>query len=827
MDERNQPTFIHSLLIQGFRAYLQPKTFDFTMKRSLAVFAPNAGGKSSTVDALEFMFSDDGTLKNLGTKAVHNKAGPDALAHYLAKEQKLTPEVVIKFQKGKTITVDNKRNVIGKGRMHVPQDAKIIKTYFFASPIIRGYALRQFVEGMTPEDRYIEVAKWLQLDPLVVVQKNLRKLLADFKNSAEDNAALTHLNKKIASETMDYLPLWDTRTATDYINEELLAPLDSELKFESLNEADQALLILKERAKDEEHQLGLSGLRNINKALKNLYSVSMDENTNNTTITGLLNDFDQAINQRNIAIENEANIRNKTANALFSSFWETASLLFENGMSDISECPLCCTPISNSSAGSVEGIRTHITTHLTELQAFSQALKLLNVSKNVMIESHKALVLHLDITLPLLEETYPQLYKKLSYFQDNNKAWIIDNIPPDWLFLVPLLLQAQASTAKNIEEIERRQGENTYVKALSKIEKLLSFKKEHDDIMRLQKEKKDLLIALRSQSSHIDKEIRKKVQSLINFLQEPVNEIYREIQGKKATPIKIELPPENDLNQQRLFLLIDFSHNRKGVQPSGYLSDSQIHSLALSLRLAAIKQFNTKAPIVALDDIVTSYDANHRRSLAKMLNIHFANFQVIVMTHDKRYFTYLKETNKIENWQYLCITELDHNYGPRFTNHKVTDEMIEQRLCNNESVANDIRQAEEEWLLQICQNFVVYARIRTTEEAYTYSRSELAEALQRYLKENNMEPPMVPGINQPFLDTLQRGNIENFGSHHQSGEYGDSSIGDERERWEEFKYFRDRFLCSECQGKLFKRSKNSKKPICANDSCGIPFKFST
>jgi hypothetical protein len=36
-------------------------------------------------------------------------------------------------------------------------------------------------------------------------------------------------------------------------------------------------------------------------------------------------------------------------------------------------------------------------------------------------------------------------------------------------------------------------------------------------------------------------------------------------------------------------------------------------SLALSLRLAAVRKFNTGAPIAILDDIVTSYDADHRR----------------------------------------------------------------------------------------------------------------------------------------------------------------------------------------------------------------------
>lgn len=65
------PTLFHSLTLEGFRAYLQPKTFDLSKKPCLAIFAPNGLGKSSVIDALEFLFSEHGTLerRNRGVKA--------------------------------------------------------------------------------------------------------------------------------------------------------------------------------------------------------------------------------------------------------------------------------------------------------------------------------------------------------------------------------------------------------------------------------------------------------------------------------------------------------------------------------------------------------------------------------------------------------------------------------------------------------------------------------------------------------------------------------------------------------------------------------------
>ena len=107
------------------------------------------------------------------------------------------------------------------------------------------------------------------------------------------------------------------------------------------------------------------------------------------------------------------------------------------------------------------------------------------------------------------------------------------------------------------------------------------------------------------------------IQSLIGKLEGDVESIYKDIQGTvgMSPPIRIELPSQDGTHQQKAQLLIDYSPNRQGVVPSGYLSDSQVHTLALALRLAAIRMFNSEAPILVLDDVVTSYDADHRKTI--------------------------------------------------------------------------------------------------------------------------------------------------------------------------------------------------------------------
>jgi ABC-type cobalamin/Fe3+-siderophores transport system ATPase subunit len=149
------PYLIETLGLTAFRAFLQPKTFDFSKKRCLAIFAPNGNGKSSVIDALEFMFSKDGTLDRLGLRTINNQVGFIALAHNLAEEAQIAPSVSIGFIKDKDIA-EGSRSATGSKRP-MPAIAATVNGVFVVSPIIRGYALRTFVESHTPEQRYADV----------------------------------------------------------------------------------------------------------------------------------------------------------------------------------------------------------------------------------------------------------------------------------------------------------------------------------------------------------------------------------------------------------------------------------------------------------------------------------------------------------------------------------------------------------------------------------------------------------------------------------------------------------------------------------------------
>ncbi len=816
------PYFLQSLALSGFRAYLQPKTFDFSKKRCLAIFAPNGSGKSSVIDALEFMFSKDGTLERLGQRAINNQAGPVALAHNLAEEAKIESAVTIGIISGKD-AVNGSRPATG-ARRPIPALATTVNACFAVPPIIRGHALRTFVEIHTPEQRYADVANWLQLGPLVEVQKNIRALRAQIKAAADDETALQRVDAQLARETAQVVKAWDSAAVLAHANTSVLAPLDPALALAAPAVDDPAYFELEARAKAEENKIGLAGLRQIRNAAAALWAEATDAESGETIVNGAIPIFDATVATLSAAESKETEERGKAASTVFQALWKAAEPLFAEGVPAPDVCPVCATPVADTAAGSPETIREHIAKHLEELADYAAAKKALDEARTAATKAHTQLVAALPGLIGLLGDGEATLKTDLIAYQAGVAGWPQSAVPAS-ADIVPAIAKLLATLDQAIADIASKQGDHTYIKAKAKIDRLLELQAERDLGLRTRDELVKLSDALTAQAATVSAEIRKKVQALLDKLQTPMNDIYKLIQGAGATPIRLELPAEDDTNQQRLNLLIDFAKNRTGVQPGGYLSDSQIHSLALALRMAAIKQFNAGAPVIALDDIVTSYDADHRRTIASLIASRFGDCQILITTHDERFFNYLKDQLEAKTWHFTRIIGLDPAYGPRFADHKVSDEMIEARWANGQSAANEMRQAEEEWLLGMCRDFGVSVRIRPLEKAYSYERSELALALAGLLKDAKLEPTLVPGVNNRFLASLAKGEIENFGSHFQDGPYGDGSIGDEKARWEEFKAFRSQFACKKCNRTKFQRPFTLKRPVCAHGGCEAQFEF--
>ena len=357
-----------------------------------------------------------------------------------------------------------------------------------------------------------------------------------------------------------------------------------------------------------------------------------------------------------------------------------------------------------------------------------------------------------------------------------------------------------------------------YVDAVYIVQRLIDIKSKLAYIERARNVWTEAHNRLDEQSRMLDDQIVRDVQNQINSLEGNINKFYHSIQGDHEETARIKIRLIKHGNQRSAQILMDFMASSHDVMPGGYLSDSQLNTLAFSIQLSAILMFNTSFKILVLDDVVTSYDADHRKSIAGVLAANFQDFQIILTTHDDLFFDILKDHLPRDRCKFKRIRKLE-NTGPIFEDDKTNDTKIEEMFAREENPRTIVRIEEEKWLYQICQDFKTQIEFRPN---YRYTNSELAMSLGRFLKDRHLIPPSVPGMSNSFLTSLQTNTIENLASHFNISRYGSLSIGDMRQRWKEFAQFRSYFVCSKNKDHT-RFIRPDKYPICK--TCNTQFGF--
>ena len=390
-----KPHFIHSLTLAGFRAYLQPQTFDLSKKRSLAIFAPNGLGKSSVIEALEYILDEHGTIERLGQKKINNFAGPDALAHDAASDESITPVVEFSIIAGSTVSTGSR--VASGSRRPLHPAASTIIDLLEVSPIIRGYTLRNFVESQTPEERYGDVARWLQLGPLVEIQRNLRSLRKRLNSNVGDTSEISKLNDLLKEETEHKVLQWEEGGILRYVNDEIVKPLNASIKFSKFHKGDPAYIQMQESKDAEDKQTGLAALKQLKGEVDTIFQQTKPENGKQPIVSGVIHEYDDAVSAFTTAKKRETAEHDKASHVEFREIWSAAQKIFSKDEGAPKTCPVCDTEINKTAAGSAHSIRKRMNDNLEALKAYNEAMNALVNAEKSMRDTHNKLVNSLSI----------------------------------------------------------------------------------------------------------------------------------------------------------------------------------------------------------------------------------------------------------------------------------------------------------------------------------------------------------------------------------------------------------------------------------------------
>jgi energy-coupling factor transporter ATP-binding protein EcfA2 len=219
-------------------------------------------------------------------------------------------------------------------------------------------------------------------------------------------------------------------------------------------------------------------------------------------------------------------------------------------------------------------------------------------------------------------------------------------------------------------------------------------------------------------------------------------------------------------------LAVEFYGTRQRP-PHGVLSESHLNSLAIALFLAMAEEFNTQLGFLLLDDVINSFDVEHRGRLAELLADGFAEWQVIVLTHDQQFFEHL--SRRAPSWRKLELTSWSYDSGPRTTQYGTSSILAaaRERLTNGDvhGAATKARRALEELLQETCEALWAPLPFRRGQANDKREIGELFKGVRRTLKERaktllESTEPLLKNLEADVGATL---NVEVHGSRGRSG----------------------------------------------------------
>ena len=210
--------------------------------------------------------------------------------------------------------------------------------------------------------------------------------------------------------------------------------------------------------------------------------------------------------------------------------------------------------------------------------------------------------------------------------------------------------------------------------------------------------------------SSLERDIRKQIRLRSRKV---IDDISADIQAMWAI-----LHPGEAIENVRLYFAasadkaIDIGLKFFGVEqesPRLTLSEGYRNSLGLCIFLAMAKREEDNDRPLFLDDVVVSLDRNHRGMIVALLEKEFAGRQVIILTHDRDWYTELRQQLDEKSWVFKTLLPYESPVlGIRWS-HKTTtfDDARAQLPERPDSAGNDARKIMDVELALIAERLQV------------------------------------------------------------------------------------------------------------------------
>lgn len=646
---------IKSILLSWFRgaadvAALEPDC------RSMVIYGCNGSGKSCFIDAIEYVICN-GRIDHLAHEYSgkrQEKAVPNT--HTPTNEK---CRLVIKFADDSEHNVEITKNGVASSTV---SDSADMPSWEYRRTVLRQHEISDFIHSKKGK-KYSDLLPLLGLGSLEVAAENLRQLaktIQDVSKLAANRAKLQQL--KVSRK----------QVFEDDTDEEILAKIKRlHSKYCPDNaETIDPLAQCKELKEAIDARLAESGAENRRyNLLRAIAELDLKGNIS-------------AVRDANSALAGAAELLITEKLQVLTSAEVFASKLEEE--TDI-DCPACGRSIE------VE----HFKSHLEEEHARLADMIELNGVRLSAIGAVCDSVRILQTTLAKSE--LKSWREQLSEGPRANNLEYLDSIDTEKL--------RSSCGEQELKELE--ENLQPLIDAAENASKIAP-----PDAKELSEDKKALDVATEIlEGKKLTAEVNRAeaLVGFINALEEGVREEVR-LQAKAvidAISVDIQdmwsvLHPDEPIDNVRLYLppetvkAIDIGlkfHGLDQASPMLTLSEGHRNSLGLCIFLAMAKREATNDRPIFLDDVVVSFDQGHRVYIVDVLKKYFGDRQVLLLTHDREWFTELRYRLPKQQWQFKKLLPWESpQLGLRWS-HKTTnlDEARELISTRPDAAAADAR----------------------------------------------------------------------------------------------------------------------------------------
>jgi recombinational DNA repair ATPase RecF len=794
---------VENFSLQGVRGYLNlGGAFDFRPSKSIAIFGANGSGKSGISDALEYFFSAEGFVEHLGKGGADSeRGGRPAIPHVKASRSRIptTVNVVLK-ETSSNQPVDITRTFkSGRGDV-LPAELRPVLSVAPAQRILRQHDLRRFVVDFEPSQKYGEFARWIGLERLNTVLAQVTAAEQSLEHTAPDREAKERL-LDLNAASLGELTGTEQGAALSYCARLLSTRLARTVEVADLPqlaalliEAQEARIrVLREAGSTDVIRSQATAVRGIIEGAIMPAGV-LDQVNSEASLMGGLDKEIRALRAQS------------PESRLLGVYREAEQTLREGSLPD---CPVCQTIWRDTTLGSQEAALKSIGERVAALSDIVEKEAAIGAcSEKLRARTLEFQNLLVDLSPRLTAIGHESRRAELAPLTDRIGGSIGAGDLAPFVAMLTAANTAKVSLTAELASIAvAAQGAAPAVNPAAMDDEIARLDRIAQALARLEaltalQARYDLI---RKSFGEIAKLVREEcataVNSVIASLKGSMEDIYGRLQPNTQVPaIRLELLE----NAKSLRLRVDFILPGQTLPPAGYLSESQINSLGIALFLASAREFNMDFPFLVLDDVVSSFDADHRFHLANLLAEQFSDWQLIVLTHDERFFEILHRRLPAGSWTFIRFRGWSPDSGPAREDNWTAESDVRRSIAEADpkSSGNALRQLLEEWLDRMCEEYEARTPHRRGIRTFNRTATELWEA---YIAR-------VQGLKGDFFKTivepstafgrLKVAPVLNADSHSRSNELDWGSTADVEVLLGALLTFQKLFNCPRCEHPL-------------------------